>query len=612
MSRRLGRWAGALALVLCASAPSRADEPKRTSGDDSTLRFFHVDALVAGRSDFVSERSGFGRANEVNDEEHPLFGCESEETTRPVGGVDELIELLKSEVEQDSWGNTSGVDVRALGSNLIVAQHRPEALAAFGAAIKRWEDRWLRTVTIDIQAVRMPAEPGAAPTDLAALVQSPAAGPGVSLTAFPGQRVSAFAGRQRACVTDYGVAVAQKSKAGDPFVNVVNLGLAVDVRATPLQGDTHLVLSLRGALTELLGTSTAKVVEGGSVETLVLGTTSIQCGVDVAAGAWTLVDGATLEGEKPGWTFAVRARVNARAPREARRGDSLPVLGNAGMGRLVRRTYDVDALKERVPSRQAPVSSLFASNFTPPEPPELPEPRCALEPEHIQDLVRTAIAPEVWEQGALEVKGGTLIVRAPETVHAAVGRMLASLQHHLMWAAEVNAEVVEVPAALAAAQETLLSEEGSKELTAALKGGTATRIDVLRVAAAQSTRNFVAAGRQRSYVRDFDVEIAEDSAIGKPVIGVVFAGAVLDVQPSINSTWDGAAIAVRFQRTWLPDELPTFATSWGTVQVPEMRSLRIRTNLEVPFGRTAVVGSFVENGRRTLLLLTPTLRRVGD
>jgi hypothetical protein len=43
-----------------------------------------------------------------------------------------------------------------------------------------------------------------------------------------------------------------------------------------------------------------------------------------------------------------------------------------------------------------------------------------------------------------------------------------------------------------------------------------------------------------------------------------------------------------------------------------MRVIRLRTGLEVPFGRTAVVGSVAENGRRTVLLLTPTLRRAGD
>jgi hypothetical protein len=190
--------------------------------------------------------------------------------------------------------------------------------------------------------------------------------------------------------------------------------------------------------------------------------------------------------------------------------------------------------------------------------------------------------------------------------------MLAALQHHLLWTVEVGAEVVEVPATLAAAHEPLLTDEGAKELAAALKGGTATRVDTLRVAAGQSTRNYVAAGRERSYVQDFAVEIAEDAVIGNPIVRTVFAGAVVDVQPSVNSTWDGAAITVRFQRTWLPDELPTFATSWGQVHVPEMRVLRLRTGLEIPFGRTAVVGSVIENGRRTLLLLTPTLRRAGD
>ncbi len=43
-----------------------------------------------------------------------------------------------------------------------------------------------------------------------------------------------------------------------------------------------------------------------------------------------------------------------------------------------------------------------------------------------------------------------------------------------------------------------------------------------------STRGFVSVGTQRSYVRDFDVEIASGAVIAKPVIGVLRSGSVLD------------------------------------------------------------------------------------
>jgi hypothetical protein len=259
-----------------------------------------------------------------------------------------------------------------------------------------------------------------------------------------------------------------------------------------------------------------------------------------------------------------------------------------------------------------PTPSIQPSNFTPPEPPELPEPVSAIEPQTLVELIRSNVAPEVWDMGEVEVKKGTLVVRAPESAQAVVKSLLGALRRHLLWSVDVDAEVVEVPTTLAAANEAVLSDAGAKELAAAFEKGGAVRVDRLRVSAMQSARNYVSAGKQRAYVRDFEVEIAEDAVIGNPVMGTAFAGAVVDVQPSVNSTWDGAAITVRFSRTWLPDEMPTFETSWGPIHVPDMRMIRLRTSLEVPFGKTAVVGSAAEKGRKTLLLLTPTLRRAGD
>ena len=116
-------------------------------------------------------------------------------------------------------------------------------------------------------------------------------------------------------------------------------------------------------------------------------------------------------------------------------------------------------------------------------------------------------------------------------------------------------------------------------------------------------------GRERSYLADYEVEIAEDAVTSNPIVQRVLAGVVLNVNAGLSSTGDSATLGVRFSRTWLTDPLRVVKTQNGEIQVPELRVVRLRTDLEVPFGATAVVGSAGDAGRRTLLLLTPRLKR---
>jgi hypothetical protein len=160
--------------------------------------------------------------------------------------------------------------------------------------------------------------------------------------------------------------------------------------------------------------------------------------------------------------------------------------------------------------------------------------------------------------------------------------------------------------------ETPLSEASSRELAAAIEAGEAHRLDRVRVSSMRGGRNHVTVGQERTYVKDYDVELAKDSVIGNPIVGHLFSGIVLDVAPSIDSTGSGVAITVRFSRSSVPEVLPSFPTPYGAVQVPDMADFRIRTAVEAPFGRTTVVAAASAHGRRTVLLLTPRLRRAGE
>jgi len=91
--RVAARWGiGVAALLACGAAG--ADGP---ASDPVEIRLLDVGDLTQGNADFLPDRGPFGAmAEQVNDEENPIFGRELEAARREVRGVADLIELMKS------------------------------------------------------------------------------------------------------------------------------------------------------------------------------------------------------------------------------------------------------------------------------------------------------------------------------------------------------------------------------------------------------------------------------------------------------------------------------------------------------------------------------------
>ncbi len=122
-------------------------------------------------------------------------------------------------------------------------------------------------------------------------------------------------------------------------------------------------------------------------------------------------------------------------------------------------------------------------------------------------------------------------------------------------------------------------------------------------------RNTVRSGERFNYLQDYEVEIAERSAISNPVVQHCLEGMQVDVDPALLSGGKSAHVALQLTRTRRPGPMPTSTTPVGTIDLPELDVLRVRTNLVVPIGATAVVGAGTHEGRRRVVLLTPQLER---
>ncbi len=105
---------------------------------------------------------------------------------------------------------------------------------------------------------------------------------------------------------------------------------------------------------------------------------------------------------------------------------------------------------------------------------------------------------------------------------------------------------------------------------------------------------------QTSYVRDFDVEVAQASFIADPKVDVIQDGIVLDVRPTI--AYDRKNIMLSLQPTVaeLVRPIPTFTTSLAgttlpvTLQLPTLTVRSFATTASVPDGGSVLIGGLRE------------------
>ncbi len=98
-----------------------------------------------------------------------------------------------------------------------------------------------------------------------------------------------------------------------------------------------------------------------------------------------------------------------------------------------------------------------------------------------------------------------------------------------------------------------------------------------------------------TYVKDFEVEIAQGAVIADPIVSVIKDGTILDVRPVVSSDRRFVTIEVRPTVANLVEPIPTFRTSLAVgneieLQLPELRVQRLRTTVTIPDGATLMLG----------------------
>ena len=100
---------------------------------------------------------------------------------------------------------------------------------------------------------------------------------------------------------------------------------------------------------------------------------------------------------------------------------------------------------------------------------------------------------------------------------------------------------------------------------------------------------------QQSYIKDFDVEVAQSAYIADPVIGTIQSGVVLDVRPTISNDRKYITLELRPTIATLV-RFRDFNTSLGasgrevTFQIPELRLQSVETTVRIPDQGTLMIG----------------------
>jgi hypothetical protein len=582
------------ALCLCLGTPTsvRADEPRA----DDEFRLVDVGALTAGRTNFLPERGPVGPTpDQVNDEERPLFGAEGEEPVRPYGTIDEVVELVKEAATPGGW-DREGTSIGTLGSRTI-AMRGPKALLDEAEALLSTIEREAGTlVTVDVVAFEAAGPAATAPQDFAAAVARGDARVVASARAsgFSSQRVTAHSGGMRAFLADQDVEVAEKAQIEDPIVSVQHDGLSVDVRSEVLGDVVQVSASLWHARVESM---TAREEESGQLEMPVVRASEARVPLFRAKpGEWSVLGGS---GEV---SFALRATVEAGAPRTATA--PLPKVSGRRGERLAFRSWPLRALARTVASTRGEPLRIAPSSYTPPEPPELPEPAALFPMDAFVELVRATVDPPGWERegAAIEVKNNVLFARTDDETARAIDALTRLVTDRQARSYRATATVVSF-ARTSPLDVVRAADAGGARLAAILGDAADARVEArasVRVVSGSRAGTFE--GRLRSYLSDYEVEIAQDARIGNPVVGRFGEGLMLDVGASLAGSGNALVCEVRADRTAVR-EMRSIHTRHGDIDLPNVGLVRFRGGVVVPVGGARLLTTWTEEGRTAALVL---------
>lgn len=598
----------AVAVLSTLGGSARGDGGPAAGGLET--RLYDVGALTTSRTGFLRERGPYPAGpDQVNDESQPLYPVEDHyRTPRPDGreeavmpepfiGLDDLIEDVKQASPPGTWEQE--------GSHVALLQSTSHHLWITGSAathkvvaerLAALEREALSVAVVDLVAVGGDVPGG--PERFAAALAS--GGVRVLATArasgWLGRKMVATSGSMAAFLQDFDVEVAPKSETLDPIVGIQKSGLSF--QASAVRSGEQVLLHVDAWHAQAGERRVGKTAGGDGIELPSVEGSTFRATLRVAPGAWTLASGS---GDVK---FAVRVAVEPYDAKPAP-GAALSRPAPSPVGAIDAGMVSVADLEAKAENRRGETIYLAPSNYTPPEPLELFEPMPLLGADALLEIVKS-LDPAAWEaEGvSLEMRSGRLLLRHATTRREAAARLVAELRARLVRTVRLKATVVSLPAsawaAMLAGGDLSAALAGDAKGLLATEGASVTSRTTLRLIPGQ--RGAAVEGTSRAYVGDYDVEIADTSKIGNPVVFHVLDGLSLDLWPQATAGGGAVAVETRLDRSvWRgAREVPTLH---GALDFPDVGILRLRGHRMVPLGATTLLAAGSEADVATLVLL---------
>ncbi len=604
-----------LLVGLLPASPTRADEP---SGDALVTQIFEVGALTGGVVSYIPGRLGTISPDMVSDEDNPLFGAEGEEPVLPRGSIDELIDVLQTTVAPVFWEVTDGAAIESLGEDRLIVRATTEVMGQVAERLAAFERSSLATLSLDfvvLEGAPLDRGAGVALTD-DRVSQLLAKGPirhVLSLALVDDQVGVASAVTEQAYVEDYDVEVATKATAADPIVGIATYGMEVAASGWPSGDAGRLFVRVRVQIAEPRAVAHHTLAGDTRIELPRYAAAPVSFEALVEPGRWYAAPGAEID--QRAFTLLYRAR-RTPAPVSAARPDTLPPWPAPDTAPLQLGFFDVRDLNAPLWDTQAEDVHLVPSNFTLPERPELPEPQPTFPIDALVDFLTRFAPSRAWNRTGTEIeaRNGTLVVHQTPSMIAAIRSRLEAIRQHSLRSTDVEFQLLDVPTPLALALGSgpdgggrlSLSDRALAGLDAAIGSGEARAVARARASAIRGTLQALANGVRRHYIADYEIEIAEDSAIPNPIVQQFFEGLVAECRPVLSADGRGARISLRFSASRL-DAMAQATTPHGPIDTPMLSILESRSDVFVPLGRTALVYAGGDGERTRILLATPTV-----
>ncbi|GEM_PF-2523593 len=280
------------------------------------------------------------------------------------------------------------------------------------------------------------------------------------------------------------------------------------------------------------------------------------------------------------------------------------------------RVFDIEFLTRAREDHPGPSLKLKSTSMAMPPLMETYAEKRQLSPDVLADMIQVNVDPDSWNNvnNRIALGGGKLFVtQTPENLKR-IGDLLADVRARVGDFVEVEGYVLGVKAEyleglLGILENTrtgaALGEKAVRSvLGGAVKEGFVRVLDAASVLAFSGQRVHVASVEEHAYIRDQDVEVAQDESTSDPVVGAVGAGFVLDVRPVVGAGDAGVLLDLRLEHQTVLSPFPTVEMDVGTIEIPRVRSLVVQTTTVVPDGGAVLfAGAHQDDGSEAKVML---------